>query len=167
MSLEITPKSDVIPSFDSNMVAVTHIEYYPYGDTYDKEDITPDLISRILEEIPQGIGCFLFLDPDGECDWLEVVSDGEWLFLGYCFENTETGGFDNFFSCNPDFANTFDRIREMEYSDKSIWTSIRSGGQTPIPKLHAITNMDAGVKAVEYFIRTGKRYPGIDWTQRF
>ena len=27
-----------------------------------------------------------------------------------------------------------------------------------------ITEMDADVKAVEYFIRTGKLYPGIDWS---
>lgn len=38
-----------------------------------------------------------------------------------------------------------------------------AGGQSPIPKIQAITDMDAGVKVVEYFIRTGKRYPGIEW----
>lgn len=69
----------LIPSFDSNAVAVKHIEYYPYGGTYNEDKITPQLIQKILKEIPKGIGIYLFLDPDGECDWLEVVSDGEWL----------------------------------------------------------------------------------------
>ena len=32
-----------------------------------------------------------------------------------------------------------------------------------IPKIHAITDIELGVKAVEYFIRTGEFYPGIDW----
>jgi len=27
--------------------------------------------------------------------------------------------------------------------------------------------MEAGVKAVEYFIRTGELYPGIDWVHEF
>ena len=33
-------------------------------------------------------------------------------------------------------------------------------------KYLALTNMEAGVKAVEYFIRTGKLYPGIDWAEQ-
>jgi len=40
---------------------------------------------------------------------------------------------------------------------------VQSGGQSPVEKYLALTNMEAGVKAVEYFIRTGKLYPGIDW----
>ena len=162
MELQIIPKQEFIPSVASNAVAVKHIEYYPYGETYDEDEITPKLISELLEEISKGIGIFLFLDPDGECDWLEVVSDGKWLFLGYCFQD-EIGRFDNWYSYNPDYADTIDQIRVADFSDKNIYTPIKSGGQSPIPKIHAITNLDAGVKAVEYFIRTGERYPGIDW----
>lgn len=162
MELQIIPKQEFIPSVASNAVAVKHIEYYPYGETYDEDEITPKLISELLEEISKGIGIFLFLDPDGECDWLEVVSDGKWLFLGYCFQD-EIGRFDNWYSYNPDYADTIDQIRDADFSDKNIYTPIKSGGQSPIPKIHAITNLDAGVKAVEYFIRTGERYPGIDW----
>ena len=40
------------------------------------------------------------------------------------------------------------------------------GGQSPIEKYLALTNMEVGVKAVEYFIRTGKLYPGIDWAEQ-
>jgi len=29
--------------------------------------------------------------------------------------------------------------------------------------MEAITDMETGVKAVEYFIRTGELYPGMDW----
>ena len=142
--------------------AVKHIEYYPSGGTYTGDKITPELIQKILKKVPKGIGIYLSLDPDGECDWLEVVSDGEWLFLGYCFQD-ETGRFDNWYSYNPDFADTMEQIQDADFSDRNIYTPIDSGGQSPIPKIQAITDMDAGVKAVEYFIRTGKRYPGIDW----
>ena len=172
MEIEIIPKQESIPSFDSNEVAVKHIEYYPYGKTYSEEDITPQIVSKILKKVPKGIGVYLSLNPDGECDWLEVVSDGEWLFLGYSFEYIEDVDdkkfvrYDNYCSYNPDYASTVDQIREADFSDKKIYTPISSGGQSPIPKIQAITNMDAGVKAVEYFIRTGKRYPGIDWMRQ-
>ena len=48
MEIEIIPKQESIPSFDSNAVAVKHIEYYPYGKTYSEEDITPQIVSKIL-----------------------------------------------------------------------------------------------------------------------
>ena len=164
MEPQIISKQEIIPSFDANAVTVKHIEYYPYGGTYDEDEITPVLISKILKEVPKGIGIYLFLDPDGECDWLEVVSDGEWLFLGYCFQD-ESGRFYNWYSYNPVFADTIDRIRDADFSDKDIYTPINSGGQSPIPKVYALTDMDVGTKAVEYFIRTGERYPGIDWSR--
>ncbi len=158
MEFAIIPKQDSIPPFDPDAVAVKHIEYYPYGGTFEEGDITPDLIAKILKEVPKGIGVYLFLDPDGECDWMEVVSDGEWLSLGCSFEGNE-----NYYSYNPDFADTIHRVEEMDFSDGEVYTSMDSGGQSPIPKIQAITDMQAGVRAVEYFIRTGKLYPGIDW----
>ena len=48
--------------------------------------------------------------------------------------------------------------------DENVYSPIDYNGQSPIPKCQAITEMDADVKAVEYFIRTGKLYPGIDWS---
>lgn len=167
MELRIIPKQKTIPSFKLSAVAVKHINYYPAGGTYNEDEITPFVISKILKEIPKGISIYLSLNPDGECDWLEVVSDGKWLSLGYCFENITDGGFDNYYSYNPDFSDTIDRIMEADFSNESIYTPLNSGGQSPIPKLQAITDMEAGVKAVEYFIRTGERYPGIDWIHEF
>lgn len=162
MELKMIPKQENIPSFDSNAIAVKYIEYYPDGETYSADKITPELIQKILKEIPEGIGIYLFLDPDGECNWLEAVSDGEWMFLGYCFQD-ETGRFDNWYSYNPDYADTMEQISEADFSDEKIYAPINSEGQSPIPKVYAITDMDAGLKAVEYFIRMGERYPGIDW----
>ena len=60
MELQIIPKQEFIPSVASNAVAVKHIEYYPYGETYDEDEITPKLISELLEEISKGIGIFYF-----------------------------------------------------------------------------------------------------------
>ena len=76
MEFEIIPKQDNIPSFDKDALAVKYIEYYPFGDTYEEDEITESVISRILNEIPTGFSGYLYLNPDGEADWMEVVSDG-------------------------------------------------------------------------------------------
>ena len=164
MDIEIISKQDAIPIFETNAVVVKHIEYYPYGGTYDESQITPELIEKILAEIPHGINIFLFLDPDGECDFMEVLSDGEWLSLGCSFDRN--GEWQNYYTYNASYADTAEQIKKFDYSDKSVWTMLESGGQSPVPKIQAITDMESGIKAVEYFIRTGELYPGIDWVHQ-
>lgn len=161
MSSEIISRQEVIPPFNQNAVAVKYIEY---DNIYDEADITPELIARILKDIPEGVEIRLYLDPDGEGDFLEVLSDGEWLSLGSSMEQKEDGCY---YSYNVDYANTADEVEKFNYSDTDVWSNLASGGQSPIPKIQAITDMDAGVKAVEYFIRTGEFYPGIDWLHEF
>ena len=73
------------PDFDKNAIAVKCIEYYGYGETYEESQIKPKLIAEILAEISHGINVYLYLDPNQECDWMEVLSDGKWLSLGCCF----------------------------------------------------------------------------------
>ncbi len=162
----IISKKETIPSFDPLAVAVKYIEYYPsYDGTYSEDEITPELIAKILKEVRDGISIYLFLDPDGECDWMEVLSDGEWLSLGCCFWQNDKDEY--FFTYNPDYADTAAQALEADYSNENVWTMLESGGQSPVPKIQSITDMEAGVKAVEYFIRTGELYPGIDWVHEF
>lgn len=92
---------------------------------------------------------------------MEVLSDGEWLSIGCSFDRE--GEFQNYYTYNADYESTSEEIEKFNYSDKTVWTTLESGGQSPIPKIEAITDMEAGVKAVEYFIHTGELYPGIDW----
>ena len=163
MKPKIIPKQEIIPSYDANAIAIKHIQYYPYEGTYSEDEITPVLISNILKEIPDGIEIYLFLDPDGEDDWLEVNCDGKWIaiwFWGDLGENT-------YFSYNPAFVDTAGQVSKMDFSDKSIYTDLKSGGQSPIAKIHALTDIETGIKAVEYFIRTGAFYPGIDWLHEY
>ena len=165
MEPKIILKQETVPSFGPNAVAVKFNEYYPSEKACKEDKITPKIISKILKEVFKGINVYLFLDPDAECDWMEVLSDGEWLYLGR-FRLYENGKKDEYiFSYNPDYASTDARIVEFDYSDKSVWTELLSGGQSLIPKIHAISDMESGVKAVEFFIRTGELYPGIDWVQ--
>ncbi len=165
MDIEIISKQETIPAFDTNAVAVKLIEYYPSRNgSYDESQITPELIDEILAKIPHGINIYLFLDPDGECDFMEVLSDGEWLSLGCNFDRD--GKWDGYYTYNAAYADTAELVKKFEYSDKSVWTILESGGQSPVPKIQAITDVDSGIKAVEYFIRTGELYPGIDWAHQ-
>lgn len=144
MELQIIPKQDTIPKFDPHAIAVQYIEY---GHSYRRDHITEDLVAKILKQIPTGIEAILYLDPDGEDNWMEVLCDGEWLALGFCGDF----GQNNYYSYNPAFAGVVEK------------TPLRSGGQSPIERELVLQDIESGVKAVEYFIRTGKFYPGIDW----
>ena len=52
----------------------------------------------------------------------------------------------------------FEGIEEM--------SPLESEGQSPIEKYLALTDIQAGLKAVEYFIRTGELSPNIDWVKQ-
>lgn len=164
MGQQIIAKKESIPAFDRQAIKVRHIEYFdPPYQTYEEEEITEEIIADVLKNIPGGINIFLYLDPGGENNVLEVNCDGEWISLGFSGDF----GQNNYYCYNPAFAGTADQINKAEFEDKSIWTDLESGGQSPIPKIQAISDIELGVKAVEYFIRTGEFYPGIDWLHEF
>lgn len=77
MEVKIIPKQENIPDFDTKAIQIKHIDYYdpPYS-SYEADEITEEVISKILEEIPQGLNIYLYLDPYGEVDQLEVNCDG-------------------------------------------------------------------------------------------
>ena len=154
MNIELMPKNETVPTFDPSQIKVKHIEsvecFSSYDGVYSEEEISEDLISGILKQIPTGINILLFLDPNGEDDFLEVICDGEWLALGY----SSNGGQENYYSYNPEFA------------ESEEFCPLISGGQSEIEKCFAIKDIEAGVKAVEYFIRTGKLYPGVEWAHQ-
>ena len=78
MELQIIPRQNTVPEFDPHTIAVQYIEY---DHSYSGDQITETLIAKILKQIPSGIETILYLDPDGEDNWLEVLCDGEWLAL--------------------------------------------------------------------------------------
>ncbi|MCI9186312.1 MAG: hypothetical protein HFF33_03025 [Oscillospiraceae bacterium] len=164
MELQVIAKQEEIPAYDKQAIKLQNIRFYdaPY-DEYEGEAITEALIAKILGRIPNGLNIYLSLDLYGEDDWLEVNCDGTWLALSYCSEE----GQNNYYSYNPAFADTAAQIAQANFSDKSIYSPLESGGQTPIPKIQALTDVEQGLKAVEYFIRTGELYPGIDWLHEF
>ena len=153
MKFQIIPKQQIIPEFDPKGIAVRHISYFDFPYTeYEQQQITEQLIQKILQQIPKGLNLYLSLDPNGEDDWLEVNCDGEWIALSYS-AHLSTPEEEYAFSYHPEFAGS----EEM--------TPLNSGGQSPIEKELALQDIQIGVKAVEYFIRTGLLYPGIEWAR--
>lgn len=153
MDLEIIPKQNTALDFDSKEIKIKYIEYaveHPSGGIIEGDEITEDVISELLEQILSGTSVYLSLIPHGEDDWLEVLSDDTWLALGY----SSNGGQDNYYSYNPDFKGS----EEM--------TPLLSGGQSEVEKYLALTDKQAGIKSVEYFIRTGKLSHNIDWAKQ-
>ena len=148
MELQIIQKQDYIPEFDNQAIQVQYMEFGRKN--YSSDKITENLISKFLKQIPSGMDAILYLDPDGEDNWMEVLCDGEWLALGFSGDFGEN----NYYSYNPAFAG------------KPDMTKLKSGGQSPVEKMLAIQDVEAGVRAVEYFIRTGGFYPGIDWAKQ-
>jgi len=55
MSFKIIPKKDIIPKFDHQEIKLKHISYYPNDEEYEEDEITEEVISKILKEIPEGI----------------------------------------------------------------------------------------------------------------
>lgn len=153
MNLQIIPKQNVITDFESTAIKIQYIEYteyHPSGNIIEGDEITEEVISELLKQILSGTSVYLSLAPYCEDNWLEVVSDSTWLALGY----SSNGGQDNYYSYNP----AFEGIEEM--------TPLLSGGQSPIEKYLALTDKQAGLKAVEYFIRTGELSHNIDWAKQ-
>ena len=97
MELQIIPRQNAVPEFDPHTIAVQYIEY---DHSYSGDQITETLIAKILKQIPSGIETILYLDPDGEDNWLEVLCDGEWLALWFCGDFVQN----NYYSYNPSYA---------------------------------------------------------------
>ena len=147
MEYEILEKCAEIPAYDPAAIKVRHIEAGFVGEA---AEISEKEVMAVLERVGKGMEAYLFLDPDGEESFLEVLSDGKWLALGCSYDF----GQENYYSYNPDYA------------DSREYTPLKSGGQSPIEKRLALTDLEAGRKAVEYFFRTGKPYPSIQWAKQ-
>lgn len=150
MKLQIIPKQDVAPISDSNFNVIKLRHITTQNIELEAGEITQEVITDILRQIPFGIEAYLSLDSYGEDDWLEIICNKEWLALAY----STNGGQENYYSYNPDYAGIED------------WSPLNSGGQSPIEKYLALTDIKAGIQAVEYFIQTGKLYSGISWAKQ-
>ncbi len=148
MVLEIMPKKMDAVNWTEETVKVKYVE--TESDTWYGDEITKEKIGEVLESVRQGTELYLYTDDMGEKDCFEVVSDGEWILLGYA----KDFGQENYYCWNEKYAN------------EDEWSHLYSMGQSPVEKYLTLDDIECGVKAVAYFIWTGELYPAIDWAKQ-
>lgn len=142
MKFEIIRKRDDIPTLQQGIFKVKHI------DILEGQEITEELVTKFCQAIPEGIAAYLSLDPNGEDQCMEVLCENGWMALGYFDE--EHGNY--YYSYNEKYAGS-DELAPMP-------------GQSPVEKYLALEDLALGIKCVDYFIRTGEFYPGIEWAKQ-
>lgn len=123
------------------------------GKTWEGAEITSDCVKKLVKKIARGdVGeLYLSLNPYGEEDFMEVDVAKGWAALSY--EDTEARGW---------YA-----IYNAEYAGVEEDAPPLGGGQSPIPKMHAIQDLELAAVCVEYFIKQGKLYPGAPWAKYY
>ncbi len=123
MKVKIIPKQENIPDFDTKEIQIKHIDYYdpPYS-SYEADEITEEVISKILEEIPQGLNIYLYLDPYGEVEMFEVNCDGEWLAISFSSHGgTEAKGADG------EQTMGIERLKSKIEEQQAVYQALKAG----------------------------------------
>lgn len=162
MEFEIITKTEGNAPYDHSAIAIKSIEYDFLEKSYKENEITDTVIKDVLDEIRKGTDIFFYLDINGETDYMNVLSGDGWItfLVQLCEENDE----DHYYFCyNPKFQHTKELLEEDNSFSDELYTPLELGGQSPVPKIQALTDIEAGIRAAEYFIRTGKLSREIDW----
>ncbi len=117
------------------------------------EELTEERLKGLIQKIEQGqnMGVCLGQDLDLEEDYMRIEIDNGLICFQY-IQNMGTKEECFYSSFNPAYLNT-----EEE-------SPIRcSDGQSIILMRYTMQNPELAAKCVEYFARTGKLYPGMEW----
>lgn len=117
-------------------------------------ELTEAAVKRLLKKIRKGTckRVYLALDPDGESSYLEMLSENRHAFLviGEEWLDGNTVRWRFYTSCDVRFAGSGEAA------------PIRAG-QDVILKCDTIQDLELAAKCVEWYIRTGMPYPGMEW----
>lgn len=140
-----------IPAVSDESIAIRFLTF-GLGEYVD-DAITKDVVDELCMLIRSGKGQTVCLSTDeyGEESVFTVDFKHCWAALAF---NTydENGNCIWYQSLNPD-------SKSMDDAPVDI------GGQSPVPKMLALEDMDLVADSVSYFIRTGKLYPGVSWAK--
>lgn len=149
--IEFIPKAEA-PAEIPKGIAVKYYVRWPD----EPKEITTDNCRKILKNLREGKWGNIYLTNnwDLEEDFMQLDS-GDGLFaLGYARDNS--GGVGE----EAAWFSTYD----PEYLDSDEETDIDCiDGQSVILRKETITDKDSVMTAIEYFIRTGKLWNGIQW----
>ncbi|MBP3459422.1 MAG: hypothetical protein J6K58_09445 [Lachnospiraceae bacterium] len=145
---KIIPKSD-IPQEMPQGLSVKY-EVTAFGDA---KEITEESLSQLVKKIHNGekLGIYLSSDPYLEEDYMQIEIDHGLIMLQYVKnDGLKDGCF--YVSFDPEYLDSKEES-PMECSD----------GQSVILMRYTMRNPESAAKCVEYFVRTGKLYSGMDW----
>ncbi|MCI9078261.1 MAG: hypothetical protein HFH68_04955 [Lachnospiraceae bacterium] len=123
----------------------------------DYRKITEKDLNRLLKDIrnKKHIGISLNNDPDLEGDYMQIEISNNLICLEYVENNLKSN--ECSYSCfNPDYLDS-DEWSPMDAAD----------GQSIILMRYTMEDPELAAKCVEYFVRTGKLYPGMAWLKQW
>lgn len=118
--------------------------------------VTEETVKQILKKVRKRAykHLYLTLDPYGESTFLEMCSENGWVSLSIGEEVYR----------DKRVTWTVYQSYDRRYSDSDEAAPIRQG-QDIILKKYTIQDIEAVLQCIEWFIRTGTPYPGIDWVK--
>ncbi len=130
-----------------------YIKYIVSGVDYNTDEITEENLKEFIYKIRNGdnLGYYLSQDPDLEDSYMLIETDDGDICLQYV-EHLGTSEECFYSSFDPEYLES-DEESSMECSD----------GQSIILKRYIMRDFELAAKCVEYFVRTGKLYSGMDW----
>ena len=148
---ELLPARPAAPPDRKPPYKVLHID----ADDAQKEGaaITENYVKKLLEGIKKGKyeTIYASLQPWGEDEYLELdIADG-WAVLTYTDNESDCA----YCIYNPDCAG------DPSYAPPEI------GGQSPVPKQHAIEDLSLAADCLGWFIQYGTLYPGAHWAKYY
>lgn len=112
-----------------------------------REAMTDQLAKAIMDGRVHSL--MLSQEPWGEGHYLCAEFAGGWAAVFY-----DTGDGEACYSCyNPD------------YDTVEILSPVEIGGQSPVPKMMALEDMELVAKIVRHFLKTGQFCPGTRWVK--
>lgn len=149
----IIPKSEIPAKMPSSLRTIYTFDAFGDGG----EQLTESSLKKLVKNIPQAKRLSVCLCPDSDIEtaleeeYMQLEIDSGWIFIQYVVNDGCQDGY--CCSCfDPDYLDS-DEESPMVPGD----------GQTVILKRYTMHDPKLAADCVEYYARTGRLYPGMEW----
>ena len=152
----IIPKQDPPPAMPSGLQILYTFDAFGH----DGKQLTEASLKKLVQKVQKGENVSVYLCPSDDMEtaieeeYFQVEIDNRWIAIQYVVEDTSPDGY--YCSCfDPDFLDS-DEESPMVPGDR----------QSVIPKKYTMHDPKLAAECVEYYARTGKLYPGMEWLRQ-
>lgn len=152
----IIPKQDPPPAMPSGLQILYTFDAFGH----DGQQLTEASLKKLVQKVQKGENVSVYLCPSDDMEtaieeeYFQVEIDNRWIAIQYVVEDTSPDGY--YCSCfDPDFLDS-DEESPMVPGDR----------QSVIPKKYTMHDPALAAKCVEYYARTGKLSPGMEWLRQ-